>query len=55
MISIIQAMLIYGMIVQGRSGNTHYGAAVVGASNKKDESNCQEFGRRTAELVKRLF
>ena len=55
LISIIQVMLIHGMIVQGRSDIAHYGAAAVGAPSNKDENNCQELGRRTAELVKRLF
>ena len=30
MLSIVQAMLIHGMIVQGRADDKHYGVAVTG-------------------------
>ena len=32
LLSIVQAMLIHGMIVQGRADDKHYGVAVTGAS-----------------------
>ena len=54
LLSILQAMLIHGMIIQGRSSNKHYGAAVVGAPTEDGLESCRELGKRTASLVKRL-
>src|SRR4030042_6121059 len=34
LLSIVQAMLVHGMIVQGRADDKHYGAAAVGKSQK---------------------
>jgi NAD(P)H dehydrogenase (quinone) len=55
-ISIIQAMLIYGMIVCGDPLNAsgHYGVACTGAPDKKVSENAAKLGRRVAELVKKL-
>ena len=55
LLSIIEAMLIHGMIVQGRHEGKHYGAAAVGKPNDKDRKLCEELGRRTAELAKMIF
>jgi NAD(P)H dehydrogenase (quinone) len=54
LLSIIQAMLVHGMIVQGRSGDKHYGAAAVGAPKNKDVAFCKDLGRRVAELATKL-
>lgn len=54
LLSILQAMLVHGMIIQGRSKSKHYGAAVVGAPKEDDLESCRELGKRTARLVKRL-
>ena len=55
-ISIIQAMLIYGMIVVGdpMSATGHYGVGCVGAPDKKTGDNGIKLGRRVAELAKKL-
>lgn len=53
-ISLIEALLIHGMVVQGTSGANHYGAASVGAPNEKDSENCRKLGQRVARLVKKL-
>ena len=55
LLSIIEAMLVHGMIVQGRHEGKHYGAAAVGKPNNRDITVCKELGRRTAELAKRTF
>lgn len=52
--SILEAMLIHGMVVKGRAGSQHYGAAVVGKPNDRDEERCREFGKAVAELVLKL-
>ncbi|OHD06021.1 MAG: flavodoxin [Spirochaetes bacterium GWD1_27_9] len=57
MLSIIQAFLIYGMIVVGDplSATGHYGVSCVGEPSQKDLENGFKLGKRVAELVKRLF
>jgi NAD(P)H dehydrogenase (quinone) len=56
MMSIIQALLIYGMIVVGDplSATGHYGVACVGAPDYKAEENAIKLGRRVAELALKL-
>ena len=56
MMSIIQAMLIYGMIVVGDplSATGHFGVACVGAPDKEVNDNGMKLGQRVAELTKKL-
>ncbi len=54
LLSMLQAMLIHGMIVQGRADDKHYGAAAVGSPREKELEYCVELGRRTASLVMKL-
>ena len=54
LLSILQAMLVHGMIIQGRSRSKHYGAAAVGLPRKDDIKLCNELGKRTAKLVVKL-
>ena len=56
MMSIIQAMLIYGMIVVGDplSATGHFGVSCLGAPDKKVKDNGMKLGQRVAELAKRL-
>ena len=53
MMSIIQALMIYGMIIVGdpMSATGHYGTACVGAPDAGVRENAQRLGRRVAELV----
>ena len=53
--SILEALLIHGMIIQGDSGGQHYGATTVGKPDKNEEKWCQRFGHRIAKLVKSIF
>jgi NAD(P)H dehydrogenase (quinone) len=55
-ISILQAMLIYGMVVVGDplSATGHYGVACVGSPDAGVRQNAEKLGMRVAELVKRL-
>ena len=50
-LSIIQTLLVHGMIVQGRSKYKHYGAAAVGPPDNEELKFCEELGIRTAKLV----
>jgi NAD(P)H dehydrogenase (quinone) len=54
LLSIVQAMLIHGMIVQGRADDKHFGVAVTGTPTKEDIAECEELGKRVATLVLRL-
>lgn len=56
LISILQCMLIYGMIVVGdpMEATGHYGVACVGAPDEKASENGRRLGKRVAELCKRL-
>jgi len=54
LLSIVQAMLIHGMIIWGRADDKHYGVAVTGKPDKEDLAECEELGKRVAELVLRL-
>lgn len=53
-LSIIQAMLIAGMIVQGDPQGDHYGPVAIGAPDQRAEQNCRRLGQRVAELTKKL-
>ncbi len=55
-ISIIQCLLIYGMIIVGdpMDATGHYGVACVGAPDEKISENGRKLGRRVAELCKKL-
>ena len=55
-ISIIQCLLIYGMVIVGdpMDATGHYGVACVGAPDEKIGENGRKLGRRVAELCKKL-
>jgi len=54
-LSILQAMLIHGMIVKGTSERDHYGPVALGAPDERAEGECLKLGRNVAELAVRLF
>lgn len=54
LLSILQAMLIHGMIIQGRARDKHYGAAAVESPGKKDLESCRDLGFRVATLALKL-
>lgn len=56
MISIIQALLIYGMVIVGdpMSATGHYGVACAGKPDIKTLENGIKLGQRVAELAKKL-
>ena len=56
MLSIIQAMLIYGMIIVGDplDATGHYGISCTGSPDENTKSNARKLGRRVANLVKKL-
>jgi NAD(P)H dehydrogenase (quinone) len=56
MLSILQSMLIHGMIVCGDPLSTggHYGAAANGPPDEQAKRECRALGRRVAEIAWRL-
>lgn len=54
LLSILEAMLVHGMIIQGTAGGKHYGAAAVGPPSDKELRFSRELGERTARLTLRL-
>lgn len=57
MMAILQAFLIYGMVVAGDplSATGHYGVACVGAPDETTLENGHKLGRRVAELSLKLM
>jgi NAD(P)H dehydrogenase (quinone) len=53
-LSILQAMLVHGMIIQGRHDTKHYGAAAVGCPKTEEIDSCRNLGKRVAELSAKL-
>ena len=55
-ISILQALLIYGMIVVGdpMDATGHYGVACTGVPDAHTAGDAQKLGKRVATLVKKL-
>ena len=56
MMSIIQAMLIYGMVIVGdpMDATGHFGTACVGAPDAAASENARKLGRRVAETALKL-
>lgn len=52
-LSILEAMLIHGMIVQGDPRGDHYGPVGVGGVDKRCEDNCRRLARRFISLLKK--
>ncbi len=54
--SIIQAMMIHGMIIVGdpMEATGHYGAVSIGSPDDKTSDICRKLGKRVGDLVQRL-
>jgi NAD(P)H dehydrogenase (quinone) len=52
LLSILTALLVHGMVVQGSSREEHYGPVAIGAPNRQARASCERLGRRVARLVK---
>jgi len=53
-IAINEMLLVHGMIIQGSSAGSHYGASSVGSPNDASLEACRKLGERVGKLVKRL-
>jgi NAD(P)H dehydrogenase (quinone) len=56
MLSIIQTLLIYGMVIVGdaMSATGHYGVACVGAPDPRCQENGTKLGQRAAGVAAKL-
>jgi len=54
LLSIVQAMLIHGMIIQGNAETQHYGVAAQGEPKPRDLEACEELGTKVVLLVNQL-
>ena len=52
--SILKALLIHGMIIQGSANGDHYGPIAIEKPDKRSEKLCIEYGRMIAKLVLRI-
>lgn len=53
-LSILKAMLVHGMIIQGNAENKHYGVAALGAPKANDLKLCRERGAKLVDLARKL-
>jgi NAD(P)H dehydrogenase (quinone) len=54
-LSILEVMLIHGMIVKGTSQRDHYGPVALGRPDERAVGECRKLGQNVAELAVRLF
>jgi len=54
-LSILEPMLIHGMVVQGDPSGDHYGPVSVGSPDERARKCCRRLGKRVGALVKKLF
>jgi len=52
--SILQALMIHGMVICGDHRGDHYGPVSIEAPDKRVEKNCIMYGKRVAELTRKL-
>jgi NAD(P)H dehydrogenase (quinone) len=53
--SILQAMLVHGMIVIGDARLQHYGPLSIGKPDGNDIDTCTKYGQKIAQLAQKLF
>jgi len=53
-LSILEAMLIHGMIIHGDFKGDHYGPVAIGEVDKRSEDNCRRSAQRFCKLLKRI-
>lgn len=53
-ISILEGLLIHGMIIQGDPKGDHYGPVALGKVDSRCKDNCLRFAKRFAALLKQV-
>jgi NAD(P)H dehydrogenase (quinone) len=54
-LSILEAMLIHGMVIQGDPQGDHYGPVAINSPDDRAIAQCQRLGKKIADLAKKLF
>jgi NAD(P)H dehydrogenase (quinone) len=54
-LSILEAMIVHGMVVQGDPQGDHYGPVSIGKPDSRSLAQCKNKGKRIADLAKKLF
>jgi len=54
-LSILEVMLIHGMIIQGTSDRDHYGPVALGAPDQRAIEECRKLGKNVANLAAKLY
>lgn len=55
LLSLMQGLMIHGMIVQGLQKGNHYGPVSIGAPDESVHGECVRYGQMIGELVLKLF
>lgn len=53
-LSILEAMLIHGMVIHGDFKGDHYGPVAIGKVDKRSEDNCRRCAQRFCKLLKKV-
>ena len=53
-LAILNALMIHGMVIQGTFDGGHYGPVSVQMPDAAKKAECEELGRRVAQLVKKI-
>jgi NAD(P)H dehydrogenase (quinone) len=53
-LSILQAMLIHGMVIQGTATGDHYGPVAINEPDERASDQCRDLGRRVTDLARKL-
>lgn len=54
-LSILQTLLVHGMIIVGDARMQHYGPLAIGEPDGNAIDTCQKYGQKIAELTKKIF
>lgn len=54
-LSILEALLVHGMIVIGDPRTQHYGPLAIGDPDGNAIDTCKKYGQKIAELTKKIF
>ena len=54
-LSILEAMLIHGMVIQGAYSGDHYGPVAINEPDARVKKQCLALGRRIAKLAEKLI
>lgn len=54
-LSIVNALLVHGMVVPGNAKIGHYGPVAIGEPDRKALDECHAYGKKIGEITSKLF